>query len=306
MNNPYFDYSTWLADKLPYKVQKLPIDIGLTCPNRDGSKGRKGCIFCNNKAFSPMYCDRSITLTQQINKGKDFFARKGNTHHYLAYLQSYTNTYCDEDYLKGIFEQLLNHHEIVGLVVATRPDSISPAMLDFLEQTARQTFLIVELGIESANDETLRFVNRGHDFQCSKMAVENLASRNIFTCGHVILGLPGEEMRESIRQAPIISSLPLSILKIHQMQVFKDTPLAEIYASKPFQLYDAHQYIALLCEYIQRLRPSLALERFVSQTPPHMLIAPRWNIKPATFHKMLVEYMKENNIWQGKLCELRN
>ena len=149
MNSPYFDYSTWLADKLPYKVQKLPIDIGLTCPNRDGKNGKDGCIFCNNKAFSPAYCDRHLTIAQQISKGKTFFAGKGNSHHFLAYLQSYTNTYCDENYLKNVFEQLLCLNEIVGLVVATRPDCISTGMLNFLEQTAKHTFLIIELGIES-------------------------------------------------------------------------------------------------------------------------------------------------------------
>ena len=149
----------------------------------------------------------------------------------------------------------------------------------------------------------MKFINRGHDFLCSKTAVENLASRNIVTCGHVILGLPGEDMQESIRQAPIISSLPLSILKIHQMQVFKDTLLAKMYDSKPFMLYDVNQYITLLGEYIQRLRPTLALERFVSQTPPDMLIAPKWNIKPASFNRKLVEYMHEKKIWQGKLYE---
>ena len=284
----YNDFGTWLRKQFPdFRVQKISIDAGFTCPNRDGRISTGGCSYCDNRTFNPSYCDRRNSIHKQLMDGKEFFNRKYKEMKYLAYFQAFTNTYASIDSLKRMYEEALQEEDVVGIVIGTRPDCISTPLLDYLEELSRQTFLIVEYGIETANDETLRRINRGHDFKCSRMAVEATAERGIITGGHIILGLPGEDRQESLRQAPIISSLPLTILKIHQMQIIRGTRLAEEYALNPFPLYTLEEYVHLIADYIRLLRKDLVLERFVSQSPPELLIAPRWGIKNYQFVNML-------------------
>lgn len=284
----YNDFGTWLRKQFPdFRVQKISIDAGFTCPNRDGRIFTGGCTYCDNRTFNPSYCDRNKSIREQLKEGKNFFNRKYSNMKYLAYFQAFTNTYGSVDLLKKLYEEALQEEDIVGLVIGTRPDCISTPLLDYLEQLSRQTFLIVEYGIESANNDTLRRINRGHTFECSKKAVEMTAERGILTGGHIILGLPGEDREESLRQAPIISSLPLNILKIHQMQIIKGTRLAEEYLQNPFHLYTVEEYVRLIADYISLLRKDLVLERFVSQSPPELLIAPRWGLKNYQFVHLL-------------------
>lgn len=284
----YNDFGTWLRKQFPdFRVQKISIDAGFTCPNRDGRISTGGCTYCDNRTFNPSYCDRNKSIREQLKEGKNFFNRKYSDMKYLAYFQAFTNTYGSVDLLKKLYEEALQEEDIVGLVIGTRPDCISTPLLDYLEQLSRQTFLIVEYGIESANNETLRRINRGHTFECSKKAVEMTAERGILTGGHIILGLPGEDREESLRQAPIISCLPLNILKIHQMQIIKGTRLAEEYLQNPFPLYTVEEYVRLIADYISLLRKDLVLERFVSQSPPELLIAPRWGLKNYQFVHLL-------------------
>ena len=284
----YNDFGTWLRKQFPdFRVQKISIDAGFTCPNRDGRISTGGCTYCDNRTFNPSYCDRNKSIREQLKEGKNFFNRKYSEMKYLAYFQAFTNTYGSVDLLKQMYEEALQEEDIVGLVIGTRPDCISTPLLDYLEQLSRQTFLIVEYGIESANNDTLRRINRGHTFECSKKAVEMTAERGVFTGGHIILGLPGEDREESLRQAPIISSLPLNILKIHQMQIIKGTRLAEEYLQNPFPLYTVEEYVRLIADYISLLRKDLVLERFVSQSPPELLIAPRWGLKNYQFVHLL-------------------
>ena len=284
----YNDFGTWLRKQFPdFRVQKISIDAGFTCPNRDGRISTGGCTYCDNRTFNPSYCDRNKSIREQLKEGKNFFNRKYSEMKYLAYFQAFTNTYGSVDLLKKMYEEALQEEDIVGLVIGTRPDCISTPLLDYLEQLSRQTFLIVEYGIESANNDTLRRINRGHTFECSKKAVEMTAERGILTGGHIILGLPGEDREESLRQAPVISSLPLNILKIHQMQIIKGTRLAEEYLQNPFPLYTVEEYVRLIADYISLLRKDLVLERFVSQSPPELLIAPRWGLKNYQFVHLL-------------------
>ena len=284
----YNDFGTWLRKQFPdFRVQKISIDAGFTCPNRDGRISTGGCTYCDNRTFNPSYCDRNKSIREQLKEGKNFFNRKYSEMKYLAYFQAFTNTYGSIDLLKKLYEEALEEEDIVGLVIGTRPDCISTPLLDYLERLSRQTFLIVEYGIESANNDTLRRINRGHTFECSKKAVEMTAERGILTGGHIILGLPGEDREESLRQAPIISSLPLNILKIHQMQLTKGTRLAEEYLQTPFPLYTVEEYVRLIADYISLLRKDLVLERFVSQSPPELLIAPRWGLKNYQFVHLL-------------------
>ena len=302
----YYDYGTWIRQQFPFRVQKISIDAGFSCPNRDGRIGYGGCIYCDNRTFNPAYCNHQKSITEQLEEGKLFFARKYPQMKYLAYFQAYTNTYADIPTLRRMYEEALNVEDVVGIVIGTRPDCISDELLDYLEELNTRTFLMVEYGIESANDDTLRFIHRGHTFACSRTAVEKTKARGILTGGHIILGLPGEDAQESLRQAPIISSLPLDILKIHQMQIIKGTQLARIYQEHPFPLYTVDEYIRLISEYIQRLRPNLILERFVSQSPANMLVAPHWGLKNYEFTHRLIHFLNEKGTYQGQIESAEN
>ena len=239
------------------------------------------------------------SVSQQLEDGKKFFARKYPDMKYLAYFQAFTNTYAPLDHLKRLYEEALTVDGIVGIVIGTRPDCVSEELLDYLEELSKRTFVLIEYGIESTDDETLRFVNRGHDFECSKRAIMATASRNILIGAHIILGFPDEDKEEIIKQAKEVSALPINILKLHQLQIIKGTKLAEIYKERPFHLYSADEYIQVVAEYIQRLRPSLVLERFVSQSPKELLVGPNWGLKNYEFTHLLDNYLKKNKIHQG-------
>lgn len=304
VNTPYYyDYGTWIRHRFPFRVQKISVDAGFTCPNRDGRLSTGGCIYCDNRTFNPAYCQRQDSITLQLEAGKLFFARKYPEMKYLAYFQAYTNTYASIDHLRQLYEEALRVKDVVGIVIGTRPDCVSDELLDYLEDLNRRTFLIVEYGVESANDETLQRINRGHNFEQSRVAIEKTHQRDILTGAHIILGLPGEDAQESLRQAPVISSLPIDILKIHQMQIIRGTRLAAEFERNPFHIYDIDEYIHLIASYIQRLRKDLILERFVSQSPKELLIAPHWGLKNHEFTDLLNNYLKQHNIHQGDLSE---
>ncbi len=303
MQQLYNDFGHWIRRQFPFRVQKISVDAGFSCPNRDGRLGTGGCIYCDNETFSPAYCNRRKSVTEQLEDGKMFFASKYPDMKYLAYFQAFTNTYASLDKLKALYEEALGVENVVGIVIGTRPDCVSPDLLDYLQELSNRSFVLVEYGIESTNDETLSFINRGHDFECSRKAVEETKKKGILTGGHIILGLPGEDEQESFRQAGIISSLPLDILKVHQLQVIRGTRLARLYEEKPFHLYSVDEYIHLVAGYIQRLRPTMVLERFVSQSPKNLLLAPKWGLKNYEFTNLLNNYLLRNNITQGELCK---
>ena len=289
----YLDFGTWMRERFPYKVQKISIDAGFSCPNRDGKLSKGGCTFCNNESFNPSYCSPKESITEQIERGKKFFSKKYPDMKYLAYFQAYTNTYAPLAELQRMYEEALSVKDVVGIVIGTRPDCVEEALLDYLQQLNKRAFIIVEYGIESANDETLRKIRRGHTFACSRDTIERTHARGILTCGHVILGLPGEDAAESLRQAPLISSLPLDFLKIHQLQIVKGTALAMQYAQQPFHLYTVEEYIDLIIKYVSLLRKDLIFERFVSQCPPEILIAPKWGLKNYEFTNLLNNRLAE-------------
>ena len=303
MEQYYNDYSHWIRRQFPFRVQKISIDAGFSCPNRDGHISYGGCIYCDNRTFNPSYCSPQKSIKEQIEDGKSFFSRKYPDMKYLAYFQAFTNTYAPIDQLKLLYEEALQESDIVGIVIGTRPDCISNEMLDYLKELSTRTFVLIEYGIESANDDTLKKINRGHTFECCRKAIEDTHCRGILTGGHIILGLPGEDAKESIRQASIISSLPLDILKIHQMQIIKGTRPAYDYAKEPFHVYSVDEYIELIGLYIQHLRKDLVLERFVSQSPSDLLIAPKWGLKNYEFTNLLTNYLIKNNIHQGNILE---
>jgi len=304
VNTPYYhDYGTWIRSRFPFRVQKISVDAGFTCPNRDGRLSTGGCIYCDNRTFNPSYCQRQDSITRQLEAGKQFFARKYPEMKYLAYFQAYTNTYASIDRLRQLYEEALQLEDVVGIVIGTRPDCVSDALLDYLEDLNQRCFLIVEYGVESANDDTLRRINRGHTFEQSRLAIEKTHQRGILTGAHIILGLPGEDAQENLRQASVISALPVDILKIHQMQIIRGTRLADEFEKQPFHIYTIDEYIRLIAHFIQRLRKDMVLERFVSQSPKEMLIAPHWGLKNHEFTDLLNNYLKAHDIHQGDLLE---
>lgn len=283
----YVEFGPWLQSELGCKVQKISVNAGMTCPNRDGTLGTGGCTFCNNQTFNPAYCRTEKSVTQQLEEGKQFFARKYPSMKYLAYFQAYTNTYAELDRLVSLYEEALRVPDVVGLVIGTRPDCMPDNLLDYLEELNRRTFLIVEYGVESANDETLLRINRGHTFRQSCEAICRTAERGIRVGAHVILGFPWEPFDELMRQAEEIGRLPLTTLKLHQLQIIRGTQLAREYAEHPWAVPTAEEYIDLVLHYISRLPYGLVMERFVSQSPPEMVIAPQWGLKNHEFANML-------------------
>lgn len=283
------DIGSWFRQQLGGRVQKLSVSSGVSCPNRDGSLGTGGCTFCLNQAFTPSYADPSLSITRQLEAGKQFFAKRAASKRvrYLAYFQSYSNTYAPLSELERIYEEALSVRDVAGLVIATRPDCITPALLDYLERLSRRTFLLIEYGIESANDDTLRRIHRGHTFKQSQQAVCLTAERGIRVGGHIILGFPWEDRPELMRQADLIAQLPLTTLKLHQLQIIRGTEMARQYEAAPWPMPTAQEYADLVAEYVGRLPQSLILDRFVSQSPPQMVIAPRWGIKSSEFDKLI-------------------
>lgn len=299
----YNDYGDYLKRIAGVKVQKISLNAGFTCPNRDGTVGRGGCTYCNNQTFNPAYCMTEKTITEQLEEGKAFFARKYPEMKYLAYFQAYTNTYGALETLKAKYEEALKCPDVIGLVIGTRPDCMPLSLLDYLEELNRRCLLIVEYGIESTDDETLRRINRGHTFAQSAAAIKAAAGRGIRTGGHIILGLPGESRDDMLQQARVISELPLTTLKLHQLQLIKGTRMAREYRENPsdFHLFTADEYIDLVIDYIERLRPDLVLERFVSQSPPELVLAPKWNLKNYQFTEKVKKRMRERQARQGRL-----
>ena len=299
----YNEFTFFLKKYFPYKVQKISLNAGFTCPNRDGTKGLGGCTYCNNQTFNPEYCKTEKSVTRQLEEGKQFFAHKYPEMKYLAYFQAYTNTYAELEGLKRKYEEALQVDGVVGLVIGTRPDCMPEELLQYLEELNRHTFLMVEYGIESASDETLRRINRGHTYADTVEAVQRTAACGILTGGHVILGLPGETHDTMVEQAGILSALPLSTLKIHQLQLIRGTRMAHEYEENPegFHLFtEVDEYIDLVIDYVEHLRPDLVLERFVSQSPKELLIAPDWGLKNYEFVTRLQKRMKERGAYQGK------
>ena len=302
--NCYNDFGTWLRSRFPFKVQKISVDGGFTCPNRDGRISRGGCAFCDNNTFSPTYCRQCgepRPITRQIEDGKCFFSHKYPEMRYIAYFQAYTGTYAPLDELKRKYEEALGVPGVIGIAIGTRPDCVDDRLLDYLVQLSHRVFVTVEYGIESTNNATLKAINRGHTFECSRCAIYETASRGIITGGHVIIGLPGDDEQECIRQAEIISETKLNILKIHQLQIIRGTRLANEYQNHPFHLYSPEEYVTVLTKYIQHLRPDIILDRFTSQSPSDMLIATRWGLKNHEFANLLDNHMKKVGARQGQL-----
>ena len=301
----YCEYGPWLKDQIGCKVQKISLNAGFTCPNRDGRVGWGGCTYCNNQTFNPDYCVTTKSITQQLEEGKVFFARKYPDMKYLAYFQAYTNTYDSIERLKERYEEALSVEGVVGLVIGTRPDCMPDSLLDYLEHLSHRTFLLVEYGIESVYDHTLTRINRGHTHAQTEDAINRTAQRGIKVGAHIILGLPGEGRDALIKEASILSSMPISMLKLHQLQIIKGTRMAEEYAVRPSDshLFTADEYIDLVIDFMERVRPDMVMERFVSQSPSSLLAVKGWGLKNYEFVDKVRRRMEERHAYQGRLYQ---
>lgn len=301
-NKPYNEFSDFLKDVFPGKVQKISLNAGFTCPNRDGTKGFGGCTYCNNQTFSPEYCHTEKSITRQLEEGVAFFARKYPEMRYLAYFQAYTNTYDATERLIAKYEEALRFPGVCGLIVGTRPDCMPDDLLDYFSDLSKHSFVLVEYGVESTLDKTLRRINRGHTYAEAEEAIRRTASRGIYTGAHLILGLPGESREEILSHAGRISKLPLTTLKLHQLQLIRNTRMAKEFEESPadFHLYSVDEYIDLVIDFVERLNPDIVVERFVSQSPKELLIAPDWGLKNYEFTAKVLKRFAERNTWQGR------
>jgi radical SAM protein (TIGR01212 family) len=286
-------------------VQKLTIDAGFTCPNRDGKIAVNGCTFCNNKAFNPSYCDTNKSITQQIDEGIEFHAnRYRRAESFLAYFQAFSNTYAPIDVLKQRYSEALAHPKVIGLVIGTRPDCVDDEILDYLAEISKTKYLIVEYGIESCYNATLQRINRGHDFEKSVQAIQVTAQRGIKCGAHIIFGLPGETPQMMLYEAKTLSSLPLDTLKFHQLQIIKGTAMEREFIDNPqhFHVFTVDEYIDFFIKFAEQLNPRIVIERFAGEVPPRFLSQSAWsNLRNdqllATFEKRL----QELDTYQGKL-----
>lgn len=299
----YNEYGLWLKEQLGMKSQKISLNAGFTCPNRDGRVGTGGCTYCNNQTFNPDYCVTDKSITQQLEEGKSFFSRKYPEMKYLAYFQAYTNTYDSIKNLRLKYEEALRVPGVVGIVIGTRPDCVSDALLDYLSELNRRTFLLVEYGVESIYDTTLQRINRGHTHAQTVDAITRTAERGIKVGAHIILGLPGESVDAMLHEASVLSALPLTTLKLHQLQLIKGTRMAEEYFSNPsdFHLFSADEYIDLVIDFVEHLRSDIILERFVSQSPSSLLAVEGWGLKNHEFVDKVRRRMDERDACQGRL-----
>lgn len=297
----YNDYGSFLQQHFAGKVQKISINGGFTCPNRDGTVGRGGCTFCNNQTFNPDYCRSELSVTEQLQEGIRFFARKYPTMRYLAYFQAYTSTYDNIDRLIARYEEALSVEGVVGIIIGTRPDCMPPALLDYLAQLAQRTFVTVEYGVESTIDTTLQRINRGHDYASAVEAITRTAQAGIITGAHLILGLPGESRNDMLSHATRLSQLPLHTIKLHQLQLIRGTVMGNEYEIRPqqFDIPDIDTYIDLAIDFTELLRPDIVIERFVSQSPAELLLAPHWGVKNHEFTARLLRRMRERDAYQG-------
>lgn len=302
-DKPYRDFAEFLLAKFSYKVQKISVNAGFTCPNRDGSKGRGGCTYCNNQSFSPGYGKPTRTISEQLADGINFFSHKYPEMKYLAYFQSYTNTYDSLDTLISKYEEALSYPNVVGLIVGTRPDCMPRKLLDYFEALSKKTFVMIEYGVESTLNKTLERVNRQHTYEESAEMIRETAGRNIVTGAHMILGLPGETTEDILSHADALSQLPLTTLKLHQLQIIRGTAMAKEFRLLPesFHLFELDEYVDLCVNFAERLNPNIYIERFTSQSPKKLLIAPAWDQKNYVVREKIMKRFRERETWQGRL-----
>ncbi len=325
-NRRFNSYNNYFTKQFGGRVQKISIDAGFSCPNRDGKISMGGCTFCSNAAFNPSYCKPEKSIRQQIEEGIEFHQRRyRRANQYLAYFQAFSNTYKPLEELKRIYAEALEPIDsisplslarndmgpkaletprVIGIVIGTRPDIVNNCILQLLKEIQKTHYVMLEYGVESIYDETLRRVNRGHDFATAEKAIRMTADYGIPCGAHFIFGLPGETKAMMLDAADVISRLPLTTVKFHQLQIFKDTPMAEEYLQHPenFHLFDLEEYIDFVIDFAERLNPDIVIERFAGEVPPRYLLSEPWmKLRNDEVLSRIEKRMKERNTYQGYL-----
>jgi radical SAM protein (TIGR01212 family) len=298
----YNTFSAYQKKTFGERVQKVTIDAGFTCPNRDGTVGRGGCIYCNNDSFNPSYNTAKNSISTQIEEGIEYLKRRyrRKLRKFIVYFQPYSNTYAPLDILKKHYEEALNFDEVVGLTIGTRPDCIDEEKLDYLQKLAENYDITIEYGLESLSNDTLKRINRGHDVETFFRAVEMSGNRGIKICPHLIIGFPWETKSQWIESADILSQYPLEFIKIHHLHIVKNTALAAQYKKEPFHLVGKDEYMDILVDFLERLNPNIVIQRLFGEAPPAMLAVPDWGIRNSLLLSIFDDYLEERDSWQGK------
>ncbi len=303
-NRRFNAFSNYFKQKFGRRVQKLSIDAGFTCPNRDGSRGTGGCSFCNNDAFNPNYCIPEKSITRQLEEGIEFHQKRyENAGDYIAYFQAYSNTYDQLENLKKKYEEALAHPRVIGLVIGTRPDCLDEGIFQYLKEINKTHYLFLEIGIESCYDQTLKQINRGHTFDETRKAILTAHEHNITTGAHMIIGLPGEKKAEILDEADILSRLPIHSVKFHQLQIIKNTAIEKLYLQKPelFEQFTLEEYISFITDFIERLNPQIKIERIAGEAPPQFLALKQgWGLRNDQILNLFEKELARRDSWQGK------
>lgn len=299
----YYAWNDWARAAQGGRIQKVSLDAGLSCPNRDGSLGRGGCSFCNNRGFTPAYLASTPGVTAQLATGIGFMQRRyPEVTRFLAYFQAYSNTYGDFDRLRALYEEALAHPQVVGLAIGTRPDCLPDAVLDYLAELQQRVIVELEIGIESCDDAVLAACHRGHDFAASVDAIERAAARGLQVTGHLLLGLPGETRETWRAGATALSRLPLAALKFHQLQVVRGTRLAVQWKRAPgsIALLSVDEYLDWVVDALERLPDDIRIQRLGSEVPPALRVSPGWDMRLSDFPARLTARLTERASWQGR------
>ena len=300
MSLPYNSFGSWMKKTFGKNIFKVNIDAGFTCPNRDGTVARGGCIYCNNDSFRPASCLPSMSVAEQVAQGISYMRKRYGGAGFIAYFQPYTNTYAPAAELEKLYLQALSHPDVMGIAIGTRPDAVDPEKISLLERLAEKYFVLVEYGLQSVYDKSLRYINRGHDYRRFLDALEMTAGRGIHVGAHIIAGFPTETRAETLAMADEIAEISIGFLKIHQLQVVRHTNLAAIFATEPFPVFDYDEYLDFLVDFIQRLPQRIVLQRLFATAPDDILIAPRWDKSRHEITRDIQERFKTKGAWQGR------
>jgi len=293
-------YSNYLKERFGCKVHKVSVDVGFTCPNRDGSVARGGCIYCNNDSFVPPYARARYSMDFQLRNGIRYLAKRFKAKKFIVYFQAYTNTYSEVDDLEQMYRDALKYEDVIGLAIGTRSDCIDEEKLDMIQKISKETYVSLEYGIESVYDKTLEFMNRGHDYESVLRAIEISRDRGFDIGAHIIIGFPTETVLEMMNMSYEISRLGIDNIKIHNLHIVKNTPLYRMYKDNPFYLFSYEDYIDFIVEFIERLSPDIVVERLFTDTPKDLLVAPQWNKSHAEILKGINDGLEQRDTYQGK------
>jgi len=302
MEKRYLDFNTYLRNIFGCRVQKISLDAGLSCPNRDGTLSKEGCIYCNSKGSGTGAHTRGISISEQLEIGKNMLSRRYKAERFIAYFQSFTNTYATVKNLKALYEEALAIKDVVGLSIGTRPDCISEPVLNLLQAYAEKYLVWIEYGLQSVHDRSLLLINRGHDFHSFETAVAATRNRGIKICAHVILGLPQEEKKHMIETAKTIAAMEIDGVKLHLLYVVKGTRLEKIYARGEYRCLSQQEYVDLVCDFLEHLPGDMVIQRLTGDPHPDELVAPMWSLDKNRTLALIQERLKKRNTWQGRLA----